>query len=364
MQILTTNKEKKVLARFIATAVFFAGGLFSQAGLAMTQISDKQLSEITGQALLVTDYIPPEDPNGSGPRDFHYYRMGVDAEVDLNLNIDKLQLGCGGYNEAILANACDIDIDYLGLMGLNAAGDGPGDPATSDFRLTRPYFEMAFKENSDGTRDVVGFKFGAQKAYGFMNIGRYYENNGDPNLENGGSCGRDAQGAPTLGCHSGINTLSGNLTMHLTGQAEGCFRIIFCINGNGPIATFDTVQEAYATRMQQVELAFDTTSFIGLKVAANIKENLRFIHGIAVNSDDFFLSFQREQIEYPSYKKDGTYAGTANAGWWMNIPSMELSGLTTDVGDVGFGALGGLEIEDTDLGQRPVSNCFGNYKFC
>src|SRR5699024_6391072 len=207
--------------------------------LATVPLEDNEMAEVTGQSLLVADYIAPSGATNS-QTDFHYYRTGSDALVEMNMNIDKLQLGCGGYNEAVRANSCDIDLDYVSFLGRDPSGnngiqpDGAkkaGDPVTSDFKLTRPYFEIAVRDVGGGQREIAGFKIGAQEADGFMGIGRTY-GHGEWNEEIGVTCNT----SNPLTCHSGINSLSGALTVEdsanipikasvwpVTLSGEGCF---------------------------------------------------------------------------------------------------------------------------------------------
>lgn len=342
--------------------------LLPSISVAMVPLDDSELVEITGQSLLVADFIEAGSISGQDP-DMSFFRMGLDGIVEMNMNIDKLQLGCGGFNE-VIATGCDIDIDYVRLMGLNAERDGPGEPVASDFILTRPYFEIAISENANGEREVAGFKIGAEKAEGYMGIGRRYAD-GQENLEHGGTCTNAREGGGALNCHSGINQLSGFLTLDISGRAEGCFRIIFCLNGNGPVAKFGAkegtdavIQNRTGTRMSSVHLDFNVAAFLfDLRIKANINESLRFIHGMVVDSEDFFLSFQRQAIKYPKYTKDAV-ASVANAGWWMNIPHIEISGLSANVGTVGVGAIGGMNLTNAELNQTPPKNCYGSYNFC
>ncbi|MDC9612178.1 hypothetical protein, partial [Pseudoalteromonas sp. GABNS16H] len=71
--------------------------LFSQAVQAMVELKDEQLADVTGQALL---QMNKEFTNG-----YTFYKAGLDAELRLNMNIDKLQLGCGGINGT---DGCDL----------------------------------------------------------------------------------------------------------------------------------------------------------------------------------------------------------------------------------------------------------------
>ncbi|MCG8673200.1 MAG: hypothetical protein MI867_27680, partial [Pseudomonadales bacterium] len=356
-----------------ATAALLIASLPSVALAAMVAIEDEQLASITGQSLLVTDYIAPSGDPG-GPRDFGFYRMGLDAEVALNMNIDKLQLGCGGFNESV-RTGCDIDMDYVRFMGRYTGGgsynpnqfsggtydgnnrpdDGhprAGDPATSSFLLHRPYIELAIKEGNTTTlREVAGLKVSAEWADGFFGVGRY-ESASDT--------------------HSGINSMSGFLDVYLSGYAR--FTSTFgngqaCIGrptGYSDCASNDEFYDVPAiytlgTRMTElfipgVELknlhgAGGLLSlFNGSDLYAQMRARLIELHGFEVaQAEDFFVSFQREAIEYPTYAhatNGGQHSVTANLGWWMNVPRVELKDLepaTIPLGCPGFACLGLLE---------------------
>ena len=79
----------------------------------MAELSDSEMSDEVGQALLSMGYTAP---SGSGTgvttSDYAYYKLGLEAKMEINLNIRNLQLGCGGRNGP---GACDIDIENLSL---------------------------------------------------------------------------------------------------------------------------------------------------------------------------------------------------------------------------------------------------------
>jgi hypothetical protein len=86
---------------------------------AIQPMTDHELSNAVGQALLSTGYIAPSAANNpmrniTGANNIGYYRIGLQAEMDLNANIRNLQLGCNSVNGA----GCDIDIKNLALSGL------------------------------------------------------------------------------------------------------------------------------------------------------------------------------------------------------------------------------------------------------
>lgn len=164
----------------ILPLTFVLAVIFSSAG-AMTELKETEMSEITGQALMQMGKT-----QGEAGSDLTFYKAGLDAELELNMNIDKLQLGCGGINGA----GCDIDIDNLSLSGQTFPDGRPASGAL----LTRPFFEFAIKNDSSKTlREVVGIRMSAEKATGLLTAGT--ENSATPN---------------------GINTLSGYMEIAAT----------------------------------------------------------------------------------------------------------------------------------------------------
>lgn len=364
----------------VASLILFAG---SPHAAQLVALDDKELGGVTAQALFVSDVVA-----GLGGSNHTFYRMGLDVDLELNANIDKFALGCGGVNNRLVAAACDIDMDYVRLMG--RSGSAPGAAVTSNFKLTRPYIEVAIKNDGNAAlREVIGIKIGAQEADGFFGVGRTYAN-GQTNEEHGGTCDRGSPGAAALACHSGLNRVSGNLRVEMSAtlpvvanilgidfNETGCF-------GNTANAGDDCgAADAYftnlvGTRMSEatlrdvpIKLNGGFLSAIGLSQAyADVRENLRFVHGFAlIGTDDFFLSFQREQVRYPNYQKTG-YSPTANTGWWMNVPDVKLlniQGAQVTLNGIpeALSALGeGVNLENIELNQTPPINCYGGSRFC
>lgn len=362
--------------------------------LALESMDDDALSEVVAQGLFVTDKIGGSELTGNNQFSdpFTYYRMGLDGELALNLGASKLQLGCGGVNDFIDANiGCDLDFDYVSFMGKNAAGNAPGDPL-SEFVLTRPYLELAIKNDGDPTRrEVVGIKIGAQRADGAISVGRRYFSNG-ANQENtalAANCNTGATlGNGALGCHSGINSVSGflgaemSITMRV--QANVCLGAVLfgaCIGLPIPLDAYGCkgrtatpvddcgtaksdalFVDVAGTRMNNLGLSSAQLALEGQNIVgdladallgnayASVEADLRLVHYLVFDDTaDFFLSFQREPVAYPRYDKDtpantlsptamdacaGTpfatarcnsaYAVPANTGWWLNAPSVKL----------------------------------------
>lgn len=400
---VTTGMKSSRCRHLLALA---AGVLLGMplAASALMPLNDAELSNATGQALLISDYIAPSgigvtDPNTQMPIGF--YRMGLDATVEANVNINKLQLGCGGFNNNIKVG-CDIDLDFVSMMGLNKTGStqptsgqkdatggdnynkDAGAPVTSDFLMKRPYVAIAVANPDDpAKREVVGFEFGAESVTGYMGIGRVYQN-GQTNLETGEVC--SSTNFQSLGCHSGLNSLSGYLVanvsggMPVTGTALGlgysgntCFGPINYPGGNCSTSDPALKIPVSGTRINSMKTTMIAHSHVvaagiitlNLDLPTTMTENLRFIHGFTVNNtSDFFLSFQRQAVNWPKYDKTG-YAATANAGWWMNIPEVNTTGIIGATLEVPGNAIPtSLEVKDLELKSVPPINCYGSYQYC
>ena len=131
----------------------------------LVPMSDAELSATRGQALMSMSYIAPNDSaNLEKLRDSSsnvgFYKLGLEAELEINANIRKLQLGCGGVNGA---GGCDIDFDNVSLSGVADTREGR---VASDAKLTNPFLEFAIKNpNSASTHwwaglNAYGFEFG------------------------------------------------------------------------------------------------------------------------------------------------------------------------------------------------------------
>lgn len=135
---------------------------------AMTALSDQELSTVEAQALL---NLQNSYDAGQG---INFHKMSIDALMELNVNIKTLQLGCGGDKGA----GCDIDISNIALSGLNTTLDTTGSPVFggtarpgTSATVTNPFIEFAIKGNSASTRQVLGFRLGAEQIVGLLTLG-------------------------------------------------------------------------------------------------------------------------------------------------------------------------------------------------
>lgn len=342
---------------FPLASLILSLSLFSSA-FAMTALQDEEMSTVTGQALLQMGA-----QIGTGlSSDITFYKAGLDAEVAINMNIEKLQLGCGGIN----GPGCDIDIDQMSLSGSTWGADGR---ASSSALLTRPFFEFAIKNDGSKTmREVVGIRLSAENTLGLLTLGDQQVGAGDPGNTSGinslsgymriGSATGVAQTQARQMCYAtnqctdgsiglstgGVGTnarMTGRLKANILGvQAVGNFfsetyrlnltpananvvtnpttvsgsRMTFVdLLGSATIGDipFTGQMTANANIGISVELDKQVTGTIrGLTATVPIQQDLKFIHKINVDNP-FSLSMQRQNVLWPGA------AAAAQTGWWM-----------------------------------------------
>ncbi|APV36269.1 hypothetical protein ABLT93_06925 [Acinetobacter soli] len=354
----------KQLKAILLTA---AGLCLTQAAFAdrLTSLDDQQMSEVTGQALLNLNYVAPGGSNPNGNMGF--YRLGLEAQLELNANIKKLQLGCGG----VKGNGCDIDIDNIALTGITsstAQGAGVG----TDFKLTNPFIEFAIQNpDSAATRTITGFRLGALSALGIMNIG----SNGD---------------LTTLADDTGINSLSGDIGVRVTNAKINDVRAT--VLGLGLLRGSATIDSYSTTLLNNRDSTFSLTkmtaqaspSLLSLKLT-NVNMNdipYRTVHQLLVADTDSngnliatsnaYISSQSKDIFWQNVSNQTWASNAAKQGWWISIPQTQFNNLSIDqtvnisVLSALPGALLGtpVNLAPVDLGQMPISNCYGNLKFC
>lgn len=340
---------------------------------AMTALDDQALSKVDGQALLGLTTTAGVDTQAN----MTFYRLNLDAQVSLNANIKKLQLGCGGTKGA----GCDIDIDNIALTGITtstAIGAGVG----TDFILNNPFIEFAIDNaKSASTRSVAGFRLGALSALGIMSIG----SNTD---------------LTSLSDDKGINSLSGDIGVRVTNatmnsvyacllgvksSGSGCVGLgtsLDQLKGTATVADYTT--NLVARRSSKFSLlgmeAKASSSLLGLRLT-NVNMNdipYNTVHKLIIAdangnaTSNISLSLQSKDIYWQNVS-DGTWKTTAaEKGWWMSLPDTQFNDLsaTQTVFLSAIGAVSGaivgskVDIAGIDLGQMPISNCFGGLKFC
>lgn len=202
----------------------------------LVKLDDKQMSEETGQALFNLSYIAPTDSanlmsgktiDGKSVGNIGFYKLGMEADIEINTNIKTLQLGCGGVNGA---GGCDIEINNLALSGLpnsyNATSSTAPDYSTGTSRpvtsakLENPFLEFAIKNpDSASTREVIGFRTSAEKITGLLTLG--IENGLVPSTDGLQTLSGFMRLAATNGSINTKETLFGNTADQVVGDYYG-----------------------------------------------------------------------------------------------------------------------------------------------
>ena len=326
-------------------------------------LSDSEMSAATGQSLFTLQYLAPSDTGNSYNStngNIGFYKFGMEAELELNANIKKLQLGCGGVNGA---GACDIDIDNFSLSGNPGALTGPvvGGVQTatladsearvqSDARLINPFIKLAIKNpNSASTRELIGVQLGSEQMFGLLTFGE--ENTTTPNGINslsgymniGSATGtamtqartmtkatagnKDMTGRIRITDVGGatLNFSSDTYNLALTPAAANVVTTPTVVSGNrmsivnlsgsatvAPINFAGPMTANVDVGLFSVPLEKNVTGTItGLTATVPIEQNLGFIHKLPINGNSFSLSVQGQNLRWPGA------AGDAMRGWWM-----------------------------------------------
>ncbi len=194
------------MKNYIALSVLASSilAINSYAASTLQSLDDDELAATTGQALLYMGTTNGTDVD-SAFSDFKYYKMGFQADIEANLNIKTLQLGCGGVNGA---GACDIDIENFSLTGVPTRIKADGTPqwnysgkttdgtasldklenerAASSMSLRNPFIEFAIKNPTNlAQREVAGFRLSAEGIKGYMTAGTHNDALGE-NKNQGG----------------------------------------------------------------------------------------------------------------------------------------------------------------------------------
>jgi len=433
------------IANSLYTAFLVCGFLLSSSASAMVALDDKQLSNVTGQALMQMNKIVGDDLD-NGTQGMTFYTAGLDALLDLNLNIEKLQLGCGGVN----GPGCDLDIDNFSLgcvtnssgncitlspapgtnQKVGAVNEGP-QGGMKDFSIERPFFQFAIKNDSTKTlREVVGIRLGGENVSGPLSFGSLNSFSGYLNGEadvflrgetdvaatctspdtcpGTGGRTRYSDASAFLGLNDG-NVLNlgiyrifyRNLTIDYGGQSrEDIAAEVF---GNRvtqvPIEGLaladlvdDIVDDVSINRICALTI-FGSCSFIigdglanallpllkggvsdyikgqladGLAITPSelndyvLPYNLKNIHQLDVSTPLFGLSFQKEAVRYPGYKR------AMARGWSMYAPDAFNLIIDDKVSNFVQGIAGSTNARDGNIVglPAPYRNCWGSARFC
>ncbi|MCF7641564.1 MAG: hypothetical protein A3F63_14790 [Pseudomonadales bacterium RIFCSPHIGHO2_12_FULL_40_16] len=337
---------------------------------AMTALNDEELSEVEGQSLMNLEFQQGTNTTDAQGKTYNqsnigFYKLALSAELELNANIKKLQLGCGGDNNSIRANSCDIDIDHISLSGLPDDANYTSDQrAATSALITNPFIQFAIKNpTSAATREVLGFRVSAEKIKGLMTLGTNNDvdvnNNAIPNGINTFSGYMKTKTASGTAVTEARTMTYADTGLQIKGKVTGTILFIpttldytsdnynltlssttapFTINstivsgtrmkdvtlkGSGTVGQINFSGPLTATVLGGVPLNKQVTGNItGLKTDITVNQSLGLIHALYLNNPAS-LSLQSQDILWT-----GAAVG-ANKGWWLAMEDeVELGSLS------------------------------------
>lgn len=390
----------------------------STAAVALTPLDDATLSQKTGQNnTLLTVATTGIGENGNPNSKVGFTKLGFQGKLELNANIRKLQLGCGGINGV---GSCDIDVDYARFVGISAL-DADGNPVPdggpkSAFELINPFFELAI-ENPDSlvNRKFVGMRVGGEKSRGVLSAGTRPVN-ADGSVREFKTA--NGEGDPRY--HTGINRISANVGSVVVDKLVVPAKV-----GLGTLVvplTIDAVvnednnnifNNLYVSRADNLRLGPVTANGLGLlNLKVDFQSDNRFLHNIVIGggteenpvySDSFFLSLSALGDNKVHVTDGGDYSisretggknlinalapnppedrlqwqvGQGNwkealRGWSFFFPVIRIEKTRTAevvipaeqvVGNLFSGPP--IPVTNVDVKQIPVDNCYGGLTFC
>lgn len=331
---------KKIIALLLAG--LYTLMLLPAVAPAITAMSDEELGNQTGQALFMMDKITGTGTSGStgtGQTGVTFYKMGLDAVLDLNANIRKLQLGCGGVN----GPGCDIDIDNMSLSGPESCTGGR---PNCDFQLFRPFVQFAIKNDSNpATREVVGWRLSAEKSIGLLSMG--YQDAGMT----------DAQ------AKNGLNSLSGYMSIgSATGVASTATRCMSYASANASCNGTGTAYPGLgsagsisAATAQQFGCSSGTDTANGCGIGTNARMAGRLYANLSLGTT--IADFYSETYAIIMNSASATVVSDPTVVSGKRMTAVDLTGSAT-VGSVNFSGqmtanvsiLGGLNMDKTVTG--------------
>jgi opacity protein-like surface antigen len=122
----------------------------------LRKMSDAELSEVSGQALL--------NLTNTSLEGLDFTRITLGADIQLSANLSKVRLGEYSYTAR---NGTGADID----IGLLQFGRSDGTEAQRTVNISDPYFEFVYKNTGNAaTREVVGMRLGFGSIQGDLGV--------------------------------------------------------------------------------------------------------------------------------------------------------------------------------------------------
>lgn len=178
------NSTSKVLLCLISLVIF-------RPLSALEPLEDRELSEVSGQAFISVDSSSYSEDGETW--DFRRINLGLDIQTlltadELVVGEFERNFGDGDGTAPMVVEGSDgstrtVDYIYdengdvavpsadliLGNFALGAVKDPySANPAVDPFRIRAPYIELAYKDNDQGIREIIGFRMGFGRAQGYL----------------------------------------------------------------------------------------------------------------------------------------------------------------------------------------------------
>ena len=378
---MMTKPYKNSLSKI---AVFMMSVVFSASAFSLTELTEDEMGDISGQVSLLE--IDRFDFAGN-----NFYQVKVNAEVEASVNIDHLLLNDSAGN-------AQVDITDLSI------GGGINNQVSSA-TLTNPFVEFAFAGSIDSTnarnREIIGIRVGADELEGVVSFGT--QNPTNANLDTGintfsgflktnplegtaNTLAVDRDGfnldarLVVLGVFDGtlnipnarveLPELSADFTtpsivVNGTGQtdtfiqtdlitindvdfiASGSSTVDVCLNPFGGCNTFFFPFDPITINPNVVA----SGEIDNIKAVGEIVQDLKTIHRVSIN-DGFYASAQNQPIRWRGADIDDI----AQPGWWLGFQGeVQIDPLNLDAVALPDSTIQAILVEVTaELDNNPV----------
>jgi len=293
---------------YAALAVFCLG-VAPVAYAELEPMSEQRMGEVTGQAFMNIENLPVETTSSG----HEFTRMTLNMDIETRVNIDDVVVGQidGGADFA----ASHVALGHIAREGDGAQYDGVTYAAGEavPFEAYDPYIELAVdpdKVNPDNSVGrLSGFRMGFKQARGSVS--------------------------------SNTTSFSGDIGLSLK-KADGT---------TAHATLFDSNTQATNYRATHIGLDDTATDCSSNTQCAPLSQLRSIIVGADDGTettgftDDFFIGFQREDVEWQS--PDGANVIQAGQGVFINLPT----NMTVDMSTLTGAGVPRLRTHQTDLGE-------------
>lgn len=268
-------------AVWYAVPLTFCLGMSPFAVAELEPISDAEMSEVQGQALMTV-----EDIDGGGTHNFTRVTMGMDVKT--RLNVDNAIIGGDG-------TGADLDVSDLALghyvqdnTRTQIDGQQYSENDVVQFHGAQPYFELAKNGN-----DLAGFRMGFGEARGTLS-GNFASFSGNLGIKLKKADGTIVDAALFDG--------AGVATDHRASQIG--------IPGTDGTCATAPGQCVALTKIKSMDIGVDNDD------------------GTVGFTNDLFMAFQKESVKWQQVNGAGTVQRPAQ-GVFMNLPTSMTLDMTT-----------------------------------